>query len=132
MFVAPNPNDIPLNNDWRLTDRRTETKFVDGKKYILGMGITAERPLIPTEDRFSNIELKNQESYLTCVHSVVKRQKFFVGWSVAACDFMYIDIPVPYDLTQFMEQVESDSAMTTIASGTLGALVMGVILSYSL
>ena len=61
MFVAPETPGAPKPTDWRVTDLKSDTQVIDGEKHILGMTVTAKRPLVPTEDRFSSITLTNQE-----------------------------------------------------------------------
>lgn len=59
MFVAPELEGVPKPTDWRVTELKSDTQIYDNEKYILGMTMTASRPLVPTEERFSSITLTN-------------------------------------------------------------------------
>jgi len=58
------------------------------------MGVTAARPFVPTSDRSSSLEIKNQNDYAICSAQWVNSNDS-VGQFYMGCDKIVVDLPVP-------------------------------------
>ena len=70
--IANNLNtSLTTPNVWSTMSLETIKAVAESKTYFTGMTWTSERPLVPTDDKYSAITLKNRETNDLCVYTWV-------------------------------------------------------------
>jgi len=94
IFGGDIDTDAATPTSWVVTDTYSSDIVKSKKKYIVGMGVTAVRPFIPTADRQSSLVIKNLNSYAVCGKQWIANKNVNAVIN-EGCTTLQVSLPVP-------------------------------------
>ena len=132
IFGGDIDTDAPTPTSW-IVDEVTSSDIVKSKKkYIVGMGVTATRPFIPTPSRSSSLAIKNLNSYAICGKQWIANKNVNAVIN-EGCTTLEVSLPVPPPEPEVVEpevqpiqKNEEDSAASLAYSALAAAALFAI------